>query len=542
MQISTLNTPQSIYQTTVAHFPLACLEAHVHHTNEVAIKILLGSGIPVILLKGAVFKEVFEMKLLNIKVLQAFNMPFPSSISDCDCFLTQQPITEWQQFNRVAYEKKGGNYLDLIADYLNNPTESAEQKLLDLGLAPSQVCKEGYLLPEADLNYFRHTLDKDLKFCVNMEAKYPSVLEQIRDKALDEDLRHRIPSNYDKILEILRARVLGQEMATSVVASALSSQQSGLDENHTFLFVGLTGTGKTELAKTIATTKKKFISFNMNQYVGAHDSSRFFGSPTGFLGSSSKSDLAQELDQCNPTSGKSLNGKKIFIVENVVLLFDELEKAHLKTRQSFLTLFDEGIADISYTEEEQNVKIQYQLKNSVIVVTSNLFQQEICNAFRRNMNSEQIAEGFTQLNVTMPSENNYSPEFLGRLTITPFGPIPRGVLYQNILKLKIDIFLKEYKAEMKCHAVCIKEGNEKLFYQGLEDLLHGDTSDIRKVKKFFKRIKCVVNQNINSYGNITNKKLTLFCENGQILIKLEMFSYGKYQELSLPPILIEERK
>jgi DNA polymerase III delta prime subunit len=546
MQMSILNTPQSIYDATIVHFPTAYLKTHVNSAGTVAIKIILGTNLPEIQLNEVIYKEIFEIRLQKIKVLHCLNASYLPSIVDCDGFSKKQPITEWKQFNRLAYKSNGGRYCDLIIDYLNNPTESAEQKLLDVGLAPSQICKEGYLLPDTDLTYFRHSLDKDLKLSVKMQAKFPGILEKIQDKAIEEDLRNRPITHYDKILEILRARVLGQEMATSVVASALSSQKSNQDENHNFLFVGLTGTGKTELAKTISTTKKAFISFKMNQYTSEFDTTRFFGPPTGILGCDRKPDFAIELDRCKPISGGFSKGKEIVIIKNVVLLFDELEKAHIKTRQSFLTLFDEGIVDINYTNNEsilkpsKGVKIEYRLKSCILIATSNLFQQHICKAFQKKMTSEEIAEGFAEVNVAFPSENNYSAEFLGRLTITPFGPIPKGIIYQNILKLKMNAFLKEFKSEMYCHAICIKEGNEELFYQALEDFLHCNTSDIRKVPKFCKKIKRIVNENRALYGNITNKKFTLYSENRQILLKLEMFSYGTYRELPLPPTLIQK--
>ncbi|MGZ3732546.1 MAG: AAA family ATPase, partial [Parachlamydiaceae bacterium] len=520
MEPCILNTPQDIYEATIVHFPSARVKVERQKTGLIAVKIFLNSKLPEIQLNGPVYKKIFQLRLQEIKVLRVMDSPMPSSLWDSNYCLMEQSFTKWERFNRKAYESQSGYCADLIASYLNHPTQETENELFLLELTAAQVCCDKQQVSDKDLVHFRSVLDKDLGLKAKMQLKYPGNLEQIIDRAIEEDHKYVPQSYYHKTLETLQARVLGQEMAVSAVASALASQNSGNHQNHTFLFVGPTGTGKTELAKTIATIKKSFISFKMNQYPNPHDSTRFFGSPTGYSGSDSKSDLGQKLDSCDPTESGFSEGKKIFTVKNVVVLFDELEKAHATTRQSLLTLFDEGTVDISYTEpgflRGNNVTIEYQLESSVIIATSNLFQEHICRAFQENKDAEKIAEIFTKLNMTHSSPEKYSPEFLGRVTIVPFGPIPKGTTYQNILKMKVTPFLKELKTEIGCHSIEIQEEGKHAFYQTLENILYGNGSNIRKVQKFLGKIKRVIHQNRHQYGDISNKKFTLYCDNGKI--------------------------
>ncbi|MGZ6298523.1 MAG: hypothetical protein ACXWM2_03945, partial [Parachlamydiaceae bacterium] len=173
-----LNTPQSIYEATIAYFPLAHVKVELQQTTSIAIKILLNPELPEIRLTGAVFKGTFEVRLHQIRLLHAVNSPISSSLWDSNYCLMGQPFTQWEGFNRKLYESQSGYCADLIASYLNHPTQETENELFLLELTPAQVCCDKQQVSDKDLMHFRGVLDKDLSLKPKMQLKYPGILEQ----------------------------------------------------------------------------------------------------------------------------------------------------------------------------------------------------------------------------------------------------------------------------------------------------------------------------------------------------------------------------
>lgn len=164
------------------------------------------------------------------------------------------------------------------------------QKLTFLGLSPALVSLS---IGDNDLNYFIEILNKNPKLQKNIDQKYPNLMKKIRELDAKKDLEKIHETEHQKILLKLQQGVRGQAHATELVASILSSQVDGINNNNNFLFVGPSGTGKTEFAKRISSFKKQFIRFDMNQFPNESDFSKLFGSATGTVGSESRSYLAQ---------------------------------------------------------------------------------------------------------------------------------------------------------------------------------------------------------------------------------------------------------
>jgi ATP-dependent Clp protease ATP-binding subunit ClpC len=160
----------------------------------------------------------------------------------------------------------------------------------------------------------------------------------------------------------LNARVVGQQEAVSAVSRAVRRARTGLKNPNrpmgSFLFLGPTGVGKTELAKTLAGflfgDPKKMVRFDMSEYMEKHEVSKLIGAPPGYVGYEEGGLLTDRVSR-NPYS---------------VLLFDEMEKAHPDLLNVLLQVFDDGIAADAFGN-------QIDFKNTIIIMTSNVGSREL---------------------------------------------------------------------------------------------------------------------------------------------------------------------
>jgi ATP-dependent Clp protease ATP-binding subunit ClpB len=194
-----------------------------------------------------------------------------------------------------------------------------------------------------------------------------------------------------KLESILGRRVIGQERAITAVADAIRRNKSGLaDINRptgTFMFIGPTGVGKTELAKTLAEflfdDERALTRIDMSEYMEKHSVSRLIGAPPGYVGYDQGGQLTEAVRR-RPYS---------------VILFDEVEKAHPDVFNALLQLLDEG-----RLTDGQGRLVDF--RNTIIIMTSNLGSQLIL----QTADLESIADQITELlRVT------FKPEFLNRL-------------------------------------------------------------------------------------------------------------------------------
>jgi len=160
-----------------------------------------------------------------------------------------------------------------------------------------------------------------------------------------------------QIEEILGRRVMGQERAVKAVAETIRAAKAGLKDPRrpvgVFLFLGPTGTGKTELAKTLAEflfgDERRLIRIDMSEYAEKHSISKLIGAPPGYVGHEEGGQLTDQV-RTHPYS---------------VVLFDEIEKAHPEVFDLFLQIFDEG-----HLTDSRGRRASF--AESVIVLTSNL--------------------------------------------------------------------------------------------------------------------------------------------------------------------------
>lgn len=199
-----------------------------------------------------------------------------------------------------------------------------------------------------------------------------------------------------KLPEILHQRVVGQNEAVTAVSEAILRARAGLkDENRpigSFIFLGPTGVGKTELAKALSEslfdTERNMIRIDMSEYMEKHSVSRLVGAPPGYVGYDEGGQLTEAVRR-KPYS---------------VILFDEIEKAHSDVFNILLQLLDDG-----RLTDNQGRTVDF--KNTIVIMTSNIGSSELIE----NMNQEGYIPEEVKEKVTGELKNYFRPEFLNRV-------------------------------------------------------------------------------------------------------------------------------
>ena len=220
--------------------------------------------------------------------------------------------------------------------------------------------------------------------------------------------------------EILHNRVVGQNHAIKSILDAIFESRSGLNKKGqpigSFFFLGPTGTGKTELAKSLAeflfNDETAMLRFDMSEYKEEHSVALLYGAPPGYVGYEEGGLLVNQIRQ-HPYS---------------VVLFDEIEKAHRSVFDLFLQILDEG-------KLHDRLGRVGDFSNSLIIFTSNIGSDYIFKAF-----GEGKVPTHDQLLEVM--QGQFRPEFLARLTeIVPFSPITEEMI-DRIFDIHIKNLLK----------------------------------------------------------------------------------------------------
>lgn len=251
-----------------------------------------------------------------------------------------------------------------------------------------------------------------------------------------------------KLEATLHKRVIGQEDAVSAVARAVKRGRVGLKDPSrpvgSFLFLGPTGVGKTELSKALAGAlfgnDESMIRIDMSEYMEKHSVSKLIGSPPGYVGHEDGGQLSEKVRR-HPYS---------------VVLFDEIEKAHPDVFNILLQVLDDG-----HITDSQGRKVDF--RNTVIIMTSNAGAQSIVDAKRLGFNTVQDEkEDYKKMqsNVMDEVKRIFRPEFLNRIDeIIVFHALTEselekivGLLCQDLIqraKEQLDITLKIKSAAKK---------------------------------------------------------------------------------------------
>ena len=240
-------------------------------------------------------------------------------------------------------------------------------------------------------------------------------------------LNKLVEGEKEKLLRLeheLRERVIGQDEATTAVANAVIRARAGLkDENKpigSFIFLGPTGVGKTELAKTLARnlfdSEDNIVRIDMSEYMEKHAVSRLVGPPPGYVGYEEGGQLTEAVRR-NPYS---------------VILFDEIEKAHPDVFNMFLQILDDG-------RLTDNKGKTVDFKNAIIIMTSN-----IGSGYLLENKSEEVEQPIKDA-VMNEMKKRFKPEFLNRVDdIIMFKPLGT----EGIKKI-VDIFVSATARRLK---------------------------------------------------------------------------------------------
>ena len=313
-------------------------------------------------------------------------------------------------------------------------------------------------------NELREKLEKDNKRWENKTSRNVTILNEediaevisswtnIPVKKLTQDENDKLKS----LEELLHKRVVGQNEAVEAVAKAIRRGRVGLkDPNRpigSFLFLGPTGVGKTELSKALAEclfgNEDSMIRIDMSEFMEPHSVSKLIGSPPGYVGFDEGGQLTEKIRQ-KPYS---------------VLLFDEIEKAHPDVMNMLLQILEDG-----RLTDSQGRTVNF--KNTVVIMTSNIGARMITDrkmlGFSMNLADGKAEENKqyenTKKDVMEELKKEFKPEFINRIDeIIVFHKLAQ----EDIMKI-IEIMLKGVEKRLKDNNldVEIDESVKKLIFE-----------------------------------------------------------------------------
>ena len=361
----------------------------------------------------------------------------------------------------------------------------------------------------AELRYGKlPELQKELEKEESEESKKENVL--LRNKVTEEEIA-KIVSKWtgipvtklmegerEKILhlkDILHKRVIGQDEAVEDVSEAIMRSRAGISDPKkpigSFLFLGPTGVGKTELAKSLAESlfddEHNMIRIDMSEYMEKYSVSRLIGAPPGYVGYEEGGQLTEAVRR-KPYS---------------VILFDEVEKAHPDVFNILLQVLDDG-----RITDSQGRTVDF--KNTIIILTSNLGSEYILEGI--NGKGEITQEAKDKVNELL--KKSFRPEFLNRLDeIVFYKPLQK----EQVAKI-LDLQIKDLEKRLEDKHITLELTQEAKNY--LIDNGYDQVYGARPLKRFVtKKLETLIAQNILEQKISPSSKVLIDCENDKLIIK-----------------------
>ena len=359
---------------------------------------------------------------------------------------------------------------------LRDKWEEEKSILSKINAKKEEIEKSTFELEQAENNYnletaarLRHgvlpTLNKELE-----ELRNATNSQILSDEVTEEDIAavvskwthvpvsKLVGGEREKLLNLeenLKRRVKGQDSALKLVSEAIIRARAGIkDPNRpigSFMFLGPTGVGKTEVARSLAEElfddERHMVRIDMSEYMEAHSVARLVGAPPGYVGYDEGGQLTEAVRR-NPYS---------------IVLFDEIEKAHRDVFNILLQILDDG-----RITDSQGRTVDF--KNTIIIMTSNLGSEYILNG---EENGEEL--------VLNELKRNFRPEFINRIDeVIVFKSLTREVVYEIVDKIIKEI---EHRLEDKKITLTLTEKAKDYIIEESFEPEYG----ARPIKRFISR-------------------------------------------------------
>ena len=372
-----------------------------------------------------------------------------------------------------------------------------------------EISEANYKLDVAEANYdlesaarLRHGVIPKLENeLVELNKKNKS--EILSDTVTDEDIAKIISkwtsipisklvgSEKDKLLNLnsnMKKRVMGQDNAINLVSDAIIRARAGIkDPNRpigSFIFLGPTGVGKTEVARTLAyelfDDERHMIRIDMSEYMEAHSVSRLIGSPPGYVGYDDGGQLTEAVRR-NLYS---------------IVLFDEIEKAHRDVFNILLQILDDG-----RITDSQGRCVDF--KNTIIIMTSNLGSEYILD---NDKNTDDM--------VMNELKHTFRPEFINRIDeIIIFQALSKDIVYSILDKI-----IKEVEFRLKDKRISINITDDAKKY--IIDNSFDENFGARPIKRYVQRnVETLIANEIISDNIKYNSTITIDLSDNKLIIK-----------------------
>lgn len=309
-----------------------------------------------------------------------------------------------------------------------------------------------------------------------------------------------VETERDKLLrlpDILHKRVIGQEEGVKAVSEAILRARAGLkDENRpigSFIFLGPTGVGKTELAKALSEslfdTERNMIRIDMSEYMEKHSVSRLVGAPPGYVGYDEGGQLTEAVRR-KPYS---------------VVLFDEIEKAHPDVFNILLQLLDDG-----RLTDNQGRTVDF--KNTIIIMTSNIGSADLIE----HMKDDGTIDAEVEESVLGQLRANFRPEFLNRIDdIILFSPLTK-----EQIKGIIELTFKDIRERLEDRDISLEITDKALDF--IADEAYDPHYGARPIKRYLQQhVETEIAEGIIRGNILDGSKLICDTEDGALVYKSE---------------------